>query len=118
MILTGPPGSGKTVMITEALKIKVAECRQERIPFKLIIATYSEGGCYQLRKDLMKKYNLECILDRLHVEVKSMEELSHGNKDIVQYLCLPNSFDHYRIWFPFHLQQISLMLLFEITDYS
>ena len=78
LIVTGPPGSGKTVIITEALKMKVAQCKQKDIPVKIILATFSRDACPQLCQDLKQKYNLDYLMKEFQADTKNMEELFEG----------------------------------------
>ena len=66
-------------MITEALKMKVAECYQKDRQVKIVIATFHQiGGCLQLQRDMRDKYHLDYLMKQLKVEPKSMKQLSEG----------------------------------------
>ena len=79
MVLTGQSGSGKTLMLSEGLKMKVADYKYQNIPSKVIIATYDMGGgCIQLHQDMKKKYSLDYVMKEFDIEIKNMKELSKG----------------------------------------
>ena len=73
MVLTGQSGSGKTLMLTEGLKMKVADYKYQGILFKVIIATYDMGGvCLQLHQDMRKKYSLDYVMKEFEIEIKNI----------------------------------------------
>ena len=80
MIITGPAGSGKTLMIIEGLKMKVAECKQRGIPCKIIFAACSAAGCSQLHQEMRHKYGLDYLSNEFHVVPKSIGDLFRGKQ--------------------------------------
>ena len=82
LFIYGTSGTGKTLMLVEALRIKVAYHKMfGDKPIKVIIGTYqhSYSGNDQLKKDLIKKYNLQRIMEEYNVQPKTIHELSKGN---------------------------------------
>ena len=83
IILYGSAGTGKTLLLVEILRMKVAHYKMlARKPIKVIIAAY--GSTFirtdQLKQDFKTKYNLQDILEEFNVEPKTIKELSSGNK--------------------------------------
>ena len=83
LILYGSSGTGKTLLLAEILKIKIAHFKMiSQKPIKVLIATYEpyyvKTG--QLKQDLKEKYNMQSILEEFDLEPKTIKELSYGNK--------------------------------------
>ena len=82
LILYGSAGTGKTLLLVETLRIKVAHYKMlGEKPIKIIIGTYNTVGSnpeQQLKQDLTKKYNIQSILEEFEVEPKDMRQLSMG----------------------------------------
>ena len=85
VILYGSSGTGKTLLLAEVLKIKIAHFKMvSRKPIKVLIATYEQMYVKtdQLKQDLKEKYNIQAILEEFEVEPKTIYELSKGNSTI------------------------------------
>ena len=83
VILYGSSGTGKTVLLAEILKIKIAHFKMiSQKPIKVLIATYEPYYVKtdQLKQDLKEKYNMQSILEEFELEPKTIKELSYGNK--------------------------------------
>ena len=83
LILYGSSGTGKTLLLVEVLRIKVAHYKIfGGKPIKIIIVPYDTimSNPVQLKKDLKKKYNIQGILEEFKVEPKGMKQLSNGKK--------------------------------------
>ena len=83
VILYGSSGTGKTLLLAEILKIKIAHFKMlNQKPIKVLIATYEPYYVKtdQLKQDLKEKYNLQAILQELEGEPKTIVELSAGNE--------------------------------------
>ena len=81
IILYGSAGTGKTLMLVEIMRMKVAHYKMlADKPIKVIIATYQPlfAKTDQLIEDFKTKYNLQDILHEFNVEPKTMESLSEG----------------------------------------
>ena len=81
MILYGSSGTGKTLLLIEVLRIKVAYYKMfGGKPIKIIIGTYDsvESRPEQLNQDLTKKYNIQGMLEEFKTEPKSMTLVSIG----------------------------------------
>ena len=81
LILYGTSGTGKTLLLVETLRIKVAHYKIfGDKPIKIIIGTYNTVGSWpeQLRQDLTRKYNIQGILEEFKVEPKDMDQLANG----------------------------------------
>ena len=81
LILYGTSGTGKTLLLVETLRIKVAHYKMfGEKPIKIIIGTYDtfHSRSKQLEQDLMKRYNIQGILEEFNVEPKAMSQLSKG----------------------------------------
>ena len=81
LILYGTSGTGKTLLLVETLRIKVAHYKMfGEKPIKIIIGTYKANFSdpKQLKIDLTKKYNMQGILEEFKVEPKGMDQLSNG----------------------------------------
>ena len=82
VILYGSAGTGKTLLLIEIWRMKVAYYKMlAKKPIKVIIATYSPiyVKTDQLIQDLKTKYNLQDILEEFKVEPKTIDELSESN---------------------------------------
>ena len=85
LILYGTFGTGKTLLLVESLRIKVAHYKMfGEKPIKIIIGTFDadESSPDQLNQDLTKKYNIQGILDEFNVEPKTFYQLSKGKKSL------------------------------------
>ena len=83
LILYGISGTGKTVLLVEVLRIKVAHYKMfGEKPIKIIIGTYDTvmSNPVHLKQDLTKKYNIQRILEEFKAKPKGMEQLSNGKK--------------------------------------
>lgn len=84
LILYGSSGTGKTLLLAEILKIKIAHFKMSnQKPIKVLVATYDSYyhvRTDQLRQDLREKYNMQAMLEEFEVEPKTIDELSKGNK--------------------------------------
>ena len=81
MILYGSSGTGKTLLLVEVMRIKVAHYKMiGGKPIKIIIATYDTIGSKskQLKQDLTKKYNIQGLLEEFKVVPKGMDQISNG----------------------------------------
>lgn len=81
MILYGSSGTGKTLLLVEVMRIKVAHYKMiGGKPIKIIIATYDTIGSKskQLKQDLTKKYNIQGLLEEFKVVPKGMDRISNG----------------------------------------
>ena len=88
VILYGSSGTGKTVLLAEILKIKIAHFKMiSQKPIKVLIATYEPYYVKtdQLKQDLKEKYNIQAVLEEFEVDPKTIDELSKGNKWIYNY---------------------------------
>ena len=83
LILYGSSGTGKTLLLVETLRIKVAHYKifGEK-PIKIIIVAYitDKSNLDRLKIDLTKKYNIQGILEEFKAKPKGMEQLSNGKK--------------------------------------
>lgn len=77
IILHGSPGTGKTLMLVEVLRIKVGQFIAEKRPFKIILATYLDYAT-ELRKDFKHRLNIECFLREFANGAATMENLGKG----------------------------------------
>ena len=83
MILYGSAGTGKTLLLVEILRMKVAHHKiLAKKPIKVIVATYTlfYNKTDQLEQDFKTKYNLQNILKEFNVEPKTLKQLSVGNR--------------------------------------
>ena len=83
VILYGSSGTGKTLLLVEILRIKIAHFKMvNQKQIKVLIATYEPWYVKtdQLKKDLKEKYNMQAILEEFEVEPKTIYELSTGNE--------------------------------------
>ena len=93
-ILYGSSGTGKTLLLAEVLKIKIAHFKMvNKKPIKVLVATYEAMFVKtdQLKQDLKEKYNMQAILEEFEVEPKTMVELSKGNESTYNILFLLSS---------------------------
>ena len=81
MFLSGSSGTGKTLLLVNFLKIKVATYKSEGKALKIILATYKDSP--KLREDIATKYGIEKLLREFQTQPKSMKQLSQGI-DIMQ----------------------------------
>ena len=77
LIVLGPAGSGKSLICSEAFKMKVAECKNQGIPIHPIITTYHSNTDYFL-EDLKTKFNLNYLMEEFGIEPITFEALAHG----------------------------------------
>ena len=80
MILTGSSGTGKTLILLEVLKMKVAwlsNMKNDKENLRLIVGVYDDEASV-LIKDLENKYGLGEILSDLGVEPKTIGQLAKG----------------------------------------
>ena len=75
LILYGSPGTGKTLMLVEILRLKVGQFKMEKKPYKVIIATYVSYAT-KLREDLKENFNIGYLFEELGIETVTMEDLS------------------------------------------
>ena len=75
--MTGPAGSGKTLLLAEAFKMSVAKYKKIGKPIKVIISTYHTSA-KSLKADLISKFDLQFLIDEFDVNPMSFEELSKG----------------------------------------
>lgn len=75
--MNGPAGSGKTLLLAEALKMSVAKYKKIGKPIKIIISTF-HTFTKSLKADLISKFNLQSLIDEFEVNPMSLEELSKG----------------------------------------
>ena len=88
LILYGSSGTGKTLLLVEILKIKIAHFKMlKQKPIKVLIATYEPYYVKtdQLKQDLKEKYYIQAVLEEFEVDPKTIDELSKGNKWIYNY---------------------------------
>ena len=81
LILYGSAGTGKTLLLVEVLRMKVAHQKLFGYkPIKVIIGTYDTTYSHpkQLKQDLTEKYNIQGILEEFNLEPKDMSQLSKG----------------------------------------
>ena len=76
MFLSGSSGTGKTLLLVNFLKIKVATYKSEGKSLKIILATYKDSP--KLREDIATKYGIENLLREYQTHPKSMKQLSQG----------------------------------------
>ena len=82
LILYGSAGTGKTLLLVEVLRIKLGHYKMlNDKPIKIIIGLYDTyfSKPEQLRKDLMKNFNIQGILEEFCTEPKTITKLSEGN---------------------------------------
>ena len=81
MILYGSAGTGKTLLLVEVLRIKIAHYKiLNNKPIKLIVGTYQSNRSMtdHLKQDLKKRYNIQDILNEFEVEPQTLDEASKG----------------------------------------
>ena len=76
LILFGSSGTGKTLLLAECVKMKVAYYETKGKPLKIIIASYVDAE--MLFQDLKEKYNLNYLMKKHVIQFKTVDELSHG----------------------------------------
>ena len=62
LLLWGSSGTGKTLALVAALKRKVSYYKRRKIPFKVLVLSYSTQAEHLL-EDFKTKYGLHTILD-------------------------------------------------------
>ena len=81
MILTGPAGSGKTLMLAEILKTKVAHFKRQGIPTQIIIATFEkiDRQANLLRsRGFTELFKLGDLMAEFGIKAKTCRELFRG----------------------------------------
>ena len=73
----GSPGTGKTLMLIEVLRLKIGQLKTEKKPFKVIVGTYVDYPT-ELQKDLKGSFDISHLFKELELEVLTMEKLGKG----------------------------------------
>lgn len=81
MIITGSAGTGKTLLVTEGLKMKVAQYKQDGVPVKIILVVCNGTSCPQLHQEMYHKYNTGYLMNEYNFNPTTIDELelSPGN---------------------------------------
>ena len=74
LILYGSSGTGKTLLLLEVLRMKVAHFKLNGLKFRIILATYDDFTT-QLKKDMRENHNIEQLLSIYNTRPRSMEDL-------------------------------------------
>ena len=70
MFLTGSAGTGKTLMLSEALKIKFAKLKQRGADVKMFVTTF-----YSHHTELLDKYKHHYLVNMGNIHFTDMEQL-------------------------------------------
>lgn len=76
LILTGSPGSGKTLGLMETLKMKVAYYKVLKKKVQILLVTYIDPP--QLQKEMADSYNIQYLLEDYKIQPKALSKLSKG----------------------------------------
>ena len=84
LLLWGSSGTGKTLALVAALKRKVSYYKRRKIPYKVFVCSFGDGGtnCKQLLNDLKTKYGLQTIMEDCGTEPKLLKQLENYLKGI------------------------------------
>ena len=84
LLLWGSSGTGKTLALVAALKRKVSYYKRRKIPYKVFVCSFGDGGtnCKQLLNDLKTKYGLQTILKECETKPLLLENLKNDLKSM------------------------------------
>ena len=81
LLLIGSNGTGKTLALVAALKMKVAHYKRNRTPIKLLVcmdSDYKSTGREGLLEDFKTKYGLKSVLEEYDTEPMSLIQIQKG----------------------------------------
>ena len=70
LFLTGSAGTGKTLMLSEALKIKLSKLKHRGADVKIFVTTYNE-----IQKELLDKYRQQYLVNMGDIIFTNIEQL-------------------------------------------
>ena len=80
VILWGSSGTGKTILLTQALGMKFSHFKKQNIPMRIIVSSFGAGSFIQpktLMKDMENKYLPQLKLEK--TQFIMCEDLCKGN---------------------------------------
>ena len=81
LFLTGSAGTGKTLMLSEALKIKLAKLKQRGADVKIFVTTY-----YDSDTELLDKYRQHYLVNMKNIKFTSINQLFRDLNSKYQYI--------------------------------
>ena len=81
LFLTGSAGTGKTLMLSEALKIKLAKLKQRGADVKIFVTTY-----YDSDTELLDKYRQHYLVNMKNIKFTSINQLCRDLNSKYQYI--------------------------------
>ena len=78
IFLWGSSGTGKTILLVQALSIKISHCKRMGLPIKVFISTYSLFND-KLMEDLKHKY-LKHLTEDANIQFKCLYDICYGKK--------------------------------------